>query len=168
MTRVARLPAARASSRNPVSVKDKQRLRLWLKLLRTSRGIEVELRTRLRRTFDVTLPHFDVMAALARAPEGMTMTELSRFLVVSNGNVTSIIDTMVADGFVVRVPSAQDRRATFVRLTASGTRQFASMASEHHEWIEEILGSLATREVETMHGLLDGLQISSVGDGATK
>jgi DNA-binding MarR family transcriptional regulator len=139
---------------------DRQRLRLWLKMLRTSRGIEAELRRRLRRNFSVTLPHFDVMAALARAPAGMTMTELSRFLVISNGNVTSIIDAMVAGGSVMRVPSAEDRRATFVRLTPAGVRDFATMATAHNAWIEDLLGGLAADQVELATQLLDTLHTS--------
>jgi hypothetical protein len=69
----------------------KQKLRLWLRLLVASRAIEIELRRRLRAEFGVTLPKFDVMAALARRPAGMTMTELSRFLMVSNGNITGLV-----------------------------------------------------------------------------
>ncbi len=64
----------RAAAR-PIS---KQRLRLWLRLLRAARAIESELRERLRKEFAITLPQFDVMAALARKEDGMTMTELSR------------------------------------------------------------------------------------------
>src|SRR5262245_65647865 len=75
-------------SPGPIS---KQRLRLWLRLLRSQRAIEAQLRERLRTKFSITLPQFDVMAALARSAEGMTMTELSRQLMVSNGNVTGII-----------------------------------------------------------------------------
>ena len=91
----------------------KQKLRLWLRLLRASRGIEAELRARLRVAFGTTLPKFDVMAALARQGAGMTMTELSRFLMVSNGNVTGIIDRLVAEGLVVRLAHAGDRRTAW-------------------------------------------------------
>src|SRR5262245_58454282 len=81
----------------------KQKLRLWLGLLRASRTIEGELRARLREEFATTLPKFDVMAALARKGAGMTMTELSRWLMVSNGNVTGIFDRLEAEGMVVRL-----------------------------------------------------------------
>ena len=68
----------------------KTRLRLWLRLLKLTRSIEAELRRRLRDQHGTTLPRFDVMAALARHPEGLKMSELSTFLRVSNGNVTGI------------------------------------------------------------------------------
>src|SRR4029078_2219510 len=95
----------------------KQRLRLWIRILRAARAIEAEVRERLRVGFGVTLPQFDVMAALQRKPDGMTMTELSRCLMVSTGNVTGIVDRLVAERRVARRAGADDRRAIVVRLT---------------------------------------------------
>jgi len=80
------------------AVTAKPRLRVWLRLLRTTRHLENELRERLRQEFDTTLPRFDVLSALERAEAGLTMTELSRALMVSNGNVTGIIERLVGDG----------------------------------------------------------------------
>jgi DNA-binding MarR family transcriptional regulator len=108
----------------------------------------------LRVGFDTTLPKFDVMAALDRRPAGMTMTELSRFLMVSNGNVTGIIDRLVAEGMVMRRPHEEDRRAIFVHLTPKGARQFAAMAKAHEAWVNEILGHFGGRETQTMLALL--------------
>lgn len=128
----------------------KARLRLWVRLLRLSRSIEGELRERLKTRFATTLPRFDVMAALWRAPGGMMMSELSRFLLVSNGNVTGIVDRLVADGLVARAAREGDRRASVVRLTATGRDTFAAMADAHAEWIDELLGGIAPGDAETV------------------
>jgi DNA-binding MarR family transcriptional regulator len=135
----------------------KQKLRLWLRLLRAARAIEAELRQRLRVEFGVTLPRFDVMAALDRKRAGMTMTELSRFLMVSNGNVTGIIDRLVSEGMVVRLALKEDRRATFVRLTPRGAQQFQAMAKAHEGWVNELLVGFSSGETETMIQLLSTL-----------
>ena len=100
------------------SVASKTRLRLWIRLLRVTRLLDGELRERLRREFDATLPRFDVMAALYRAPDGMIMSEVSRFLMVSNGNVTGIVNRLAGDGLVKRAQRRDDRRTSIVRLTA--------------------------------------------------
>jgi DNA-binding MarR family transcriptional regulator len=134
------------------------KLRLWVRLLRTVRPIEVELRRRLDREFGVTLPKFDVMAALARRESGMTMTEVSRSLMVSNGNVTGLVDRLVAEGLVMRTANAQDRRAIFVRLTRKGLRLFETMADAHERWVNEILGSFGDEDSESMVRLLDSLR----------
>jgi len=133
---------------------NKQKLRLWLRLLRTSRSIEAELRRRFAAEFATTLPKFDVMAALSRAPDGMKMTELSRYLMVSNGNVTGIVERLVAEESVERLARAGDRRATFVRLTDKGMRRFGGMAEAHAGWIDAILGNLSRAEIETLSRLL--------------
>jgi DNA-binding MarR family transcriptional regulator len=135
----------------------KQRLRLWIRILRAARAIEAEVRERLRVNFSVTLPQFDVMAALERKPDGMTMTELSRFLMVSNGNVTGIIDRLVADKLVVRQAPAKDRRAIIVRLTPRGLKDFTAMAKAHQGWVDNLLSEFNASEAETLIHHLDGL-----------
>lgn len=133
------------------------KLRLWVRLLRAVRVVEVDLRRRLRTEFGETLPRFDVMAALARQTTGMTMTEISRFLMVSNGNVTGIIDRLVTEGMVARIANVQDRRATVVRLTPKGLRHFARMADAHEGWVNEILARFSREQSHTLIGSLDTL-----------
>jgi DNA-binding MarR family transcriptional regulator len=142
------------SAARPVS---KQRLRLWLRLLRATRGIESELRERLRKEFDVTLPQFDVMAALARKEDGMSMTELSRSLMVSNGNVTGIIDRLTAEKLVLRQAPANDRRSYIVRLTPKGAAHFAGMAKAHEAWIDGLLSEIGTTESDALIAQLETL-----------
>jgi DNA-binding MarR family transcriptional regulator len=144
----------------------KQRLRLWLRLLRSTRAIEVELRERLRVEFATTLPQFDVMAALARKDTGMTMTELSRMLMVSNGNVTGIIDRLVNDRLVVRQAPAEDRRSFIVRLTPKGAAQFATIARAHEEWVNKLLSDFDGAQADAVVQHLDGLAASVRNGGA--
>ncbi|MEW6631175.1 MAG: MarR family transcriptional regulator [Pseudomonadota bacterium] len=132
----------------------KDRLRLWIRLLRASRTIEAELRERLKKEFDTTLPRFDVMAALYRSPEGMLMSDLSRFLLVSNGNVTGIVDRLVSEGLVTRARRNGDRRTSMVRLTEEGSQSFAAIASAHESWVGELLGTVSEDEARRLTGML--------------
>jgi DNA-binding MarR family transcriptional regulator len=135
----------------------KQRLRLWLRLLRATRAMESDLRERLRVRFGITLPQFDVMAALYRKADGITMTELSRMLIVSNGNVTGIIDRLVADRLVARRPAADDRRSFLVRLTPKGEQRFNIVAKAHQEWVDRLLSGLDGDQAEMIIHHIDGL-----------
>lgn len=129
-------------------------LRLWLRLFTCTTLIEGEIRRRLRDTFDVTLPRFDLMAQLDKAPAGMTLGELSRRMMVSNGNVTGLAERLVAQGLLERRPSPTDRRAQFVSLTAEGRRAFRAMARTHEGWIAEIFAGLAPEEIDKLMPLL--------------
>ncbi|AZO59928.1 MAG: MarR family transcriptional regulator [Mesorhizobium sp.] len=132
----------------------KDRLRLWIRLLRASRTIEAELRERLKKEFDTTLPRFDVMAALYRSPEGMLMSDLSRFLLVSNGNITGIVDRLVSEGLVTRARRNGDRRTSMVRLTEEGSKSFAAIAAAHENWVGELLGTVSEDEARRLTGML--------------
>ena len=158
--------AIRLQNKQAARSSSKQRLRLWIRLLRASRAIEAELRERLRINFQITLPQFDVVAALARNEDGMTMTELSRMLMVSNGNVTGIIDRLVAEKLVTRRAPADDRRAVVVRLTPKGAAQFASIAKVHEGWVDRLLSDFNGTEMDVMINHLDGLATRIRNGGA--
>ena len=141
----------------------KSRLRLWISLLRSSRRIEIEIKERLRVEFNATLPRFDVMAALFRKADGMMMSELSRSLMVSNGNVTGIVDRLVKDGLVIRSQRDGDRRTWIIRLTKTGTQYFEKMAKAHEGWIDELLAIYSPDEAEKIISALSNLN-SNKGD----
>jgi DNA-binding MarR family transcriptional regulator len=140
----------------------KDRLRLWLRLLKATRLVEGALRERMRAERGTTLPRFDVMAALYRAGEGLRMSDLSGVLMVSNGNVTGIVDRLEAEGLVERAAVAGDRRATRVRLTRAGREAFEDMAEEHEVWVDGLLSGLTPRETEEASRLLEKLAGSVV------
>jgi DNA-binding MarR family transcriptional regulator len=129
-------------------------LRLWLRLLTCTTLIEGEVRRRLRDAFDVTLPRFDLMAQLDKAPNGMTLGELSQRMMVSNGNVTGLAERLVEQGLLDRRASPTDRRAQLVSLTAEGRRMFRTMARTHEDWIADIFAGLAPDDIETLMRLL--------------
>jgi len=133
-------------------------LKLWLRLLACTTRLESEVRIRLRAEFDTTLPRFDLMAQLERAPAGLTMSELSRRLMVTGGNVTGITDMLEAEGLVARVAHPTDRRAYTVKLTAAGRRLFARMAAAHERWIVGLLAGLDPGEQEQVYRLLARLK----------
>ncbi|MFK7878792.1 MarR family winged helix-turn-helix transcriptional regulator [Roseobacter sp.] len=147
-----------------VGTDSKERLRLWLRVLKTNRLIEAELRERLRLKFDTTLPRFDVMSALYRHRSGMKMSELSRMLMVSNGNVTGIVDRLFNNGLVLREPVPGDRRAHHIRLTQKGIDEFLLQAEAHERWVSELLGGLnASASAEAAALLSDAVTLNTTG-----
>jgi len=132
----------------------KERLRLWLRMLRCTTRIENHLRQRLRTNFGITLPQFDLLAALDRAGRPMTMSELSEYLLVSNGNVTGVVQRLAAEGWVELHRAPPDRRTQRVLLTKDGEWRFQEMAQVHQGWIAELLAGAAPHEEELEQHLL--------------
>ncbi len=146
---------------------DRLDLRIWLRLLTCTNLIERQVRRNLRRSFDFTLPRFDLLAQLDRAKCGLTMGALSARLMVSNGNVTGLIDRLVAEGLVERKTAPEDRRAQRVRLTVAGKTAFDAMTPEHMRWVHEMLGGLAREDMEALYALLGKLKHSLAREDET-
>jgi DNA-binding MarR family transcriptional regulator len=155
------LDAETALAHAPPGHKDE--LRLWLRLLTCTTLIEGEIRARLRRDFDSTLPRFDLMAALDRAQGGMTLGEISRRMMVSNGNVTGLAARLEAEGLVERRARPGDRRAQLLRLTPKGRREFARQSAAHEAWIAELLGGVTEGERAALFRLLGRAKLSVRG-----
>lgn len=139
---------------------DKIELKLWLRLLTCSSLIESEVRARLRGTFATSLPRFDLLAQLDRAPDGLAMGELSLRLMVSNGNVTGLTEALVREGLVSRLPDPDDRRSLRIRLTEAGKRSFDAMTPIHEQWIDQMMAGLDRAEMAHLLELLGKLKRS--------
>lgn len=133
-------------------------IRLWLRMLATNRLVETRTRRLLLERYGTTLPRFDLMAQLERFPGGLRMSELSKRMMVTGGNVTGITDLLEREGLVERVADPGDRRAWLVRLTRAGRRAFAAMAAGHERWIVEAFAPLSAREMAAMAALLARLK----------
>jgi DNA-binding MarR family transcriptional regulator len=133
-------------------------LRVWLQLLTCTALIERHVRERLRERFDISLPRFDMMAQLDREPKGLKMSELSRRLMVTGGNVTGLTDQLVAEGLVTRRGIPGDRRACNVRLTPKGKRQFEAMAAEHEAWVVALFERFPAQERDALRESLARLK----------
>ena len=138
----------------------KMDLRIWLRLLTSSQLIEKNVRGRFRTEFDTTLPRFDVMAALARVPEGQTMGDVSNWLLVSSGNITGIISRLEEDGYVTRTRSSGDRRSHLVRLSSKGRKEFERMSLAHEKWIRNMFSGISRKEMATLDELLTKVKVS--------
>ena len=136
-------------------------LRLWLRLLTCTTLIEGEVRRRLRERFRVTLPRFDLMAQLDRAPAGMTLSDLSKRMMVSNGNLTGLVERLVDSGHLARRVSENDRRAQVISLTPLGRAEFRAMAAAHEGWIAQVFGDLTAAVVDQLMRLLGKAKASA-------
>src|SRR5881392_951152 len=152
-------PGAIRTDRETIARSDDHRaLRIWLRLLTCTQMIERVVRSRLRERFTTTLPRFDLMAQLERRPDGLKMNELSRLLMVTGGNVTTIVDQLEKEGLVERFDEPADRRAFRIHLTKGGERSFGEMARAHEEWVVDLLAGLSRREHEELLKLLAKLK----------
>lgn len=167
------LPAAQTLSEQHIGREaravhnDHQAVKLWLRLLSCSTQIEQEIRGRLRQRFATTLPRFDYLAQLERHADGLRMNALTRYLMVTGGNVTALTDQLVAEGWVARTADPADRRSLIVKLTKLGRARFLSMASEHEAWLLEMLSGFDVTQRDQLYETLGQLRLHLVNRAST-
>lgn len=160
LDRPSERPVERHDYETGLGSKDRMELRVWLRLLTCTNLLDQEVRQRLKQAVDTTLPRFDVLAQLERRGGPMSMGDLSRRLMVSNGNITGLIERLAADGMVAREPSPADRRVQMVRLTDAGATFFAEAAEAHRKWVAEMMSGLSPEEMKGLYALLARLKES--------
>ena len=137
---------------------DRSSVRVWLRLISCTNAIEKEVNRRFAER-GMTLPRFDVLAALDRHGE-MNMGALSDALLVSNGNTTQLVRKLVRDGLVETRRLPEDRRTSLVRLTNEGRQIFRRLARAHGDWIDQMVGDLNFTQRERLYVALGMLKLS--------
>ena len=133
-------------------------LQVHLRLARCRNLMMKEMRRSVER-WNLTLPQFDVLAELARAPEqGFTFVELSRLLLVTSGNLTGIIDRLEAEGLVRRETELSDRRMIRMTLTPLGRKRTGEMLPQHGDDVAEMLSTLPRERLVQLNELLGELR----------
>ncbi|MEE4205129.1 MAG: MarR family transcriptional regulator [Erythrobacter sp.] len=137
-----------------MSADEKQVLRLWIELLGRSNAIKKDLDARLRAEFGQSLSRFDLLSALHRAgPEGLRASELSQFLLVTDGATSQLTPPLIREELLEREPCPNDRRSVVFRLTPQGSALFERMAQSHREWVCERFEDFSEEEVGTLLAL---------------
>ena len=154
------IPQAESDFESGLNDDDRLDLRIWLRLLTCANMIERRVRQNLRTNFDTTLPRFDVLAQIDRAPEGQPMRELSHRLMVTNGNITPLVDRLEEEGLVIREPSAKDRRVQHVKLTNAGTEALDAMIPENKRWVSNLMQHVDRDRASDLYALLGDLKES--------
>jgi DNA-binding MarR family transcriptional regulator len=109
----------------------------------------------------MTAPRFDLLAQLANEPQGLKMGELSERLMVSNGNITAISLQLEKAGLINRTANRQDRRSTYIKMTAKGKKTFAKIDADYNQWIEELLSKLSVDTKQDLYNSLEEAKLAT-------
>ncbi len=134
--------------------REKEGLRLWLRIVSCSQMVEQEVRSMLRDKYDSTLPRFELLSALDRVPDGLSMGELSSWLMVTKGNVTGIAERLSEDGFIKRSPTPTDRRSFCVTLTPKGKKVYKEMEEDYESLLDKLFTDVSLDDSDTFTGVL--------------
>ena len=118
--------------------------RLFFRLFQAANTLHTK-GTQALDEFGVTTQQWSVLGALSRpqVAEGMTVNELSRYLLVSRQNLTGLLNRLERDGLIERATSAEDRRARKVKLSAGGRELWAAIAEPIQTFYDSALNGFS-------------------------
>lgn len=134
----------------------RQKTKLMIHMLGNSNRLTQELNRRMKQDLSLTLAKYDVLTAISLSENGgITMSNLSRELSVSNANVTGMITRLLKDGFVLKKAFPSDRRIYGVTLTDEGKVMLEKATEKHEFWIKKLMASIDDDEVNLINKVLD-------------
>lgn len=101
----------------------------------------------------ITLPQFIILDVLNRQGR-LHMSELAGIMNVTTAAMTGIIDRLVRDGYLERIPDPRDRRIIRVRLTARGNKVVKNVSQRRRQTIINVFGRITQAERENYLNIL--------------
>ena len=126
--------------------------------LREFRTSETAMRRRTRSS--VAMGETDLLALrylidADAAGTGIRPTELAARLGITSASMTSLVDRLVANGYVTREPHPSDRRAVILRPTPGADEEVRHNLNQMHTGMFEAAESLSQEEIRAvMHFLM--------------
>lgn len=124
----------------PIVQANSARAAAWRVFFEASGRLQGILETRLKRTYGVSMPDYNILLALWEAPgHRLRMGELADRVVYSPSRVTYLVSNLSRDGWVERIPSKVDRRGYDACLTTQGIQTVLAATELHQQTVSEYL-----------------------------
>jgi DNA-binding MarR family transcriptional regulator len=124
----------------------------WIGLLRAHAEVTRGLDNLLAQRHGLTLSSYEILARLARAPDGhLRMSQLAEQCQLSLSRVSRLVDHLAERGLAARVSCATDSRVVHATATEEGRELARAAQDTFFETVEErFLGRLSCDEVDTL------------------
>src|SRR5258708_14489789 len=127
-------------------------LRVWFRLMR----LETRMRTAVAdglREIGLSVPQCDVLTTLTEQ-EGVSQQDLAKRLYVTKGNISGLIDRLVAAGLVERRATAADKRQHAIFLTSAGRAAAEEAIACQQRFVARTIGRLPAEDLAALERLL--------------
>jgi DNA-binding MarR family transcriptional regulator len=152
----------RPSSRRPEARID-PRLAPWIAFIRAHAAVYRTLEAELEAEQALSLPDYDALVQLALASERrLRMSELAQRMLLTRSGVSRLVDRLVAEGYVERVPCLTDARGAFAALTRPGLQRLRDASPTHLRGIDEhFLAAIPEAERDAFTRVLESIIAAS-------
>lgn len=101
---------------------------------------------------------YRTLGVLKRGDTPLSMSELGKRQYISKPYMTILVDQLIQDGYVQRIPDTIDRRVINIAITAEGKKHLKQVGSRYKETIKDMLSDLDSRDLEDLCQSLEKLR----------
>lgn len=127
-------------------------VRVWFRLMRLETRMRVAVSDRLRH-LGLSVPQCDVLTTLTER-EGISQQALAQRLYVTKGNISGLVDRLVAAGLVERRAIVADKRQHAIYLTSAGRAAAEKAIACQRRFVAETIGRLPAGKLSSLDQLL--------------
>ena len=140
----------------------------WGALTRTHAAVSQRLQEALAQGDYPPLPWYEVLAAVADAPDRrLRMGDLAEILVITRGGLTKLVDRLVKAGLLERTFCETDRRVSYATLLPAGATLLAEMRPVIVRELEVAFSAnISEGEAGQLRETLDRVRGSACGTGS--
>ena len=136
--------------------------RLTLQVFRLN-GALIALGDRLVAPLGLTSARWQVLGAVAQAPEGLPTVEIARAMGLARQSVQRVVDEMARAGLLSFAPNPRHKRAKLVRLTPAGAAAFQKASALWAPLAQSILAEASPEGIAATCALLERVR-NHLGD----
>lgn len=116
-------------------------------------------------SYGMTVNEFRVLELLySNNEKNYTVQQISDELHIPSGSITYVLNRLVKQGRVKKIPCPTDRRASYVKLTEMGREEIKQIIPEHISFIANKLEEINEKNMQTLIELLKQFGFSSSMD----
>ena len=97
-------------------------------------------------TFGITTAQYNVLALLAEETDTVNQLTISKRMLVSQGNITRILDKLVRAALITRAEGKEDRRHKCIALTEKGKTLYKKIKPEYNKFILRLSKPISAKE----------------------
>lgn len=97
-------------------------------------------------TFGITTAQYNILVLLAEENDTVNQLTISKRMLVSQGNITRILDKLVNADLIQRAEDKQDRRHKCISLTAKGKAMCKKIKPEYDKFIQRLSKPFTNKE----------------------
>ena len=130
--------------------------RAWVALLRAHATLTREMDANLQAEHQLTINDYEVLLALARAPERkMRRVDLAGQVLLTQSGITRLLQGLERAGLVERADCPTDGRVVYAQLTRDGYERLREASRTHLDDIRSLFAArFSGDELESLDALL--------------